>query len=278
VPSGAQAALGSAFTNCVASASGSSQTVTITLADSGGTCSLPASTATSVTIADITNPSAGSTTESVKTSVDTSAVNGITWDGRWGGSGSLLGVLGPGNSPASPGASSDGRYACTQAGWACATTPDGSPVPLAYRRSLAAIRPPQSRCSAWFDTGLAAFACSPSQLANAVQHFTLPHRGRFTLLVAKHRTGTAPGLVQVVGSPLRIGDTVRLVGKPARDEIVILNCLVGAKEYLIHLSRIRVKTGATAKITLVTGRVRPVLRRVTARVTVTRVVPKTSGG
>lgn len=68
--------LGAAFSNCSATASGSSGAVTITLANSGGSCSLPKNTAASLTIGSVTNPAAGSyanTGFTVRTSADSAA-------------------------------------------------------------------------------------------------------------------------------------------------------------------------------------------------------------
>src|SRR5205823_4407095 len=74
VPASPSVTLGAGFSSCTATAAGSSQTVTVTLA--GASCSLPASTAAALTIGGITNPAAGTYTASgftVKTSSDTAA-------------------------------------------------------------------------------------------------------------------------------------------------------------------------------------------------------------
>ena len=67
--------LGAGFSNCSATATGAGAVATITLANSGGTCVLPPSTAASLTIAGVTNSSAGGSTETVKTSADAVAAN-----------------------------------------------------------------------------------------------------------------------------------------------------------------------------------------------------------
>jgi hypothetical protein len=199
----------------------------------------------------------------------------VTWGGRWGGSGNLIGSqIGVGDSPASPGADPNGRYACTQAAWTCSNPPEGAPLPPARRHLLGAAKaPPQSQCATWFDTGLTAFACSATQLDRAFRTFTLPKRGQFTLLVPGHRTGTAPGLVQVVGRPLNLGEVVRFRGKPANDELVILNTVIHEREYLIRLSRIRMHAHATAEMALVDGQVLPILRSMSATIRVNPVRP-----
>ncbi|HEX6788752.1 MAG TPA: hypothetical protein VF091_05865, partial [Gaiellaceae bacterium] len=76
VPATPTIVLNSGFTTCTATATASAQTVTITLV--GASCSLPASTAASLTIKGLTNPAAGTlaaNTFSVKTSGDPVAAN-----------------------------------------------------------------------------------------------------------------------------------------------------------------------------------------------------------
>jgi hypothetical protein len=66
------------FANCTGAGSGSGTTVTITLSNNAGTCALAASAAGEVTIAGLTNPSAGTYVASgfsVKTATDASAAN-----------------------------------------------------------------------------------------------------------------------------------------------------------------------------------------------------------
>ena len=200
----------------------------------------------------------------------------VSWGGRWGGSGNLIGSqVGVGDSPGSPGAAPSGRYACTQAAWTCSNAPDGAPLPPGRRHLLGATKaPPQSQCATWFDIGLTAFACSPTQLNQAFRTFALPKRGQFTLLVRGHRTGTAPGLVQVVGRPLNLGEVVRFRGKPAKDELAILNSVIHGKEYLIRLSRIRMHAHATAKVAFADGKALPILRGMTATIRIDLVRPR----
>jgi hypothetical protein len=98
--------------------------------------------------------------------------------------------------------------------------------------------------------------------------------GSFTLVVKGHRTATAPGLVQVVGLPLHVGALIKLQGKTAKGEYIVLNCMVGIKEYLIRLSTIKARTGGSITISLKQGRPVAALRRIQANVRVTLVAPK----
>ena len=60
IPATPPITLGTGFSNCTATATASSAVVTITLANSGGTCSLPNNTTASLTVGSITNPAPGS--------------------------------------------------------------------------------------------------------------------------------------------------------------------------------------------------------------------------
>ena len=75
VPATPTIVLGAGFTNCSAAATGAGAVATITLADNGGSCALPPSTAASLTIAGVTNTSPGASVETVKTTADTTAGN-----------------------------------------------------------------------------------------------------------------------------------------------------------------------------------------------------------
>ncbi len=67
---------GTGFTNCSATSPGGSTTVTITLADSGGTCAVGNSTAASLQIGSVTNPTAiGAKTNKILDSADATSVN-----------------------------------------------------------------------------------------------------------------------------------------------------------------------------------------------------------
>ena len=73
--------LGTGFVNCSATVTGAGTVATVVLADSGGVCSLPASTVASLTIAGVVNGNTSGTVQpTVKTSADTTAVSetGVT--------------------------------------------------------------------------------------------------------------------------------------------------------------------------------------------------------
>jgi hypothetical protein len=123
------------------------------------------------------------------------------------------------------------------------------------------------------DESLAAAACSNAQLRRAVARHTLSERGSFSLLISRHRSATAPGLVQVVGRLLRPGAVLRFRGAPAKDEVVVLNCFVSDHEFQLRLSSLRIRAKAKARIVLTDGRPRVVLSRMKAKVRVTVVGP-----
>jgi hypothetical protein len=180
------------------------------------------------------------------------------WTGCWGGSGTCSDDIIPyGTSPRGPAARQGGRYGCTEVGWACSETPEGGPVPFSLHKGTKArsqrVTSParlslEEKCSSWTDSELAASACSPTDLRLANERHQLSKPGQFALLISGRRTATAPGLVQVVGSPLRVGESIRLRGTTAKDEAITLTCRVGKKFFVIRLRAIRTGSHAMIKI------------------------------
>lgn len=67
-------------------------------------------------------------------------------------------------------------------------------------------------------------ACNPGELRTAVRGRHLGKHGRFGLYLVtqRHRAATAPGLAQLLGSPLRPGESAVLAGTvPAGTRILI---------------------------------------------------------
>ena len=181
------------------------------------------------------------------------------WTGCWGGTGTCSDDIIPfGTSPKGPAARQGGRYGCTEVGWACSETPEGGPVPFNFRKGtrtepravpmLPVGTSLDEKCSSWMDRELAASACSPASLKLAHEQHQLSKPGQFSLLIRGRRTATAPGLVQVVGTPVRLGELVRLRGKMAKDVTIILICRVGRKLFEIRLSAVRARSDANIRI------------------------------
>lgn len=175
-----------------------------------------------------------------------SAPSWPTWVGKWGASDGT--IIGTGISPDSPGLQTP--FTCTQAGWACSSAPSGLPLRRLQRRDTTEPFAP-GECSTWFNVGLGAFACSPRQLARTAKQHAFDQAGVFKLTTSGRHTGTAPGVVQIVGGPLHDGGTVRFAGHPQSDEIVAINCLHLKRVYTIVLTHLHLTaTSATARITI----------------------------
>jgi len=206
----------------------------------------------------------------------------LSWTGRWGNSAGdavidngTLGYADTGSSPRGP--QSQTPYLCTQTGWFCSQNDniENGPVLSALRlptspstaeRPLQAAASPSfviSRCSSYYDGALAAFACSPSELTRAVKENQLTRSGHFSITVKGLHTGTAPGLVHVLGGPLRPGAVLRFAGRPAKDEVVKVNCFYRQKEYVTTLTKIAWGRFPHAALLLREGR--PYLRLVGLR-------------
>jgi hypothetical protein len=94
----------SGFSNCSATASGSFATATITLANSGGTCSVGSSSAVSLTIGSVTNGSmctCSASSFTVKTSVDTATASPASSIEIFGSATKVSFTTQPSNTPAS---------------------------------------------------------------------------------------------------------------------------------------------------------------------------------
>lgn len=211
----------------------------------------------------------------------------VTFSGRWGGSDGTNSVAGV--SPNSPG--DQDPFICTQAGWIGCTIDGGDTMPAMVGTGkpivqLAATRAKPGQpfalgvCSNWYDTGLTAYACSQRTLTTTVNRGKLASRGAFTISTPGHHSGAAPGLVQVVGGPVRVGTVFALRGKPARDEVVILNCFYRRRVWAIKLSQLRMRATATAVIVVRGGRPTVRLRRIAAAITTVDATPhpQTVGG
>jgi hypothetical protein len=127
-----------------------------------------------------------------------------------------------------------------------------------------------SQCAHIIDGGLTAGACSQSQLKKAVAEGRMAQPGQFSIQTGGHHTGTAPGVVQVIGGPARPGTVFTLTGKPAADEIVVFNCMSNGHEYAVIVGGIRLGRHALARLTLVNGLPSVRLTRMTATRRVTR--------
>jgi hypothetical protein len=147
------------------------------------------------------------------------------------------------------------------AGSARAMVRGAAPAPSAF-----------SRCSSWWDTGLAAYACSPSRWAKTVADAQTNVPGKFKLVIAGRHTGTAAGLVQVLGGPLMHPDTVRFVGHPETDEIVAINYFSAGHVWVVWLTKLDMQTGATVRLAG-TGKPAVTLHTLHARVDVRLLSP-----
>ncbi|HWT93965.1 MAG TPA: hypothetical protein VN238_13260 [Solirubrobacteraceae bacterium] len=159
----------------------------------------------------------------------------VDWPGRWGASGPN-----GGGSPASPGNQStfdtpwDARCADDNESTSCAVTAR-APRPTATPGAVAASA---KRCEAWFGPSVRAAVCSPSELAVAVSRRQLGRRGDVAVRVVRarsnkatavrDRSATVPGLAQLGGEPLRVGDRLLVEGDLAADAMLLVRAADGS--------------------------------------------------
>jgi hypothetical protein len=166
------------------------------------------------------------------------------WTGRWGED--INPSFDFGNSPTSPGF--DSRFACAAYGQddgTCERPPGARPLPpLAYRRSQRTSTPDVRLCSSWLGYGVTAIACDARLLRQAIREHRFRAPGWLRLRVAGHRSGSGPGLAQVTGDPLTVGEKLTVLGRASRrTRIMVQIRFNGLERYIatIPFSQIRAR-------------------------------------
>lgn len=141
------------------------------------------------------------------------AKNWVDWPGRWGATGDR----GSG-SPASP-----GNQATFTAPWESVRCADNNACESRVQNRRVSPGRAAAQCGAWFGPAVRATLCSPRQLGRAVKAQRLGRRGAMRLRVAgkrsrgRVRSASAPGLAQLSGAPLRVGQRLVVRGGVPRD-------------------------------------------------------------
>jgi hypothetical protein len=179
-----------------------------------------------------------------------------TWPGQWGaGCGQACGGALDANSPRSP-----GLQARFQTPW-CSTQ---TGVFTCDSRAL--------RCSDWLGPLVVAVACDPSLLAKGLRANNAIEPGALALILhGQERSGaTTPGVVQVLGDPLRPGDDFTVVADgPAtqvlvradQGNVVVEDRFAGLRAKPGQMLAITVARGSDGPVVLAGGH-RPVERRI----------------
>jgi WD40 repeat protein len=146
------------------------------------------------------------------------AGNWVDWPGAWG---TEQKVESPGN---------QGRYNAPYAS-VCGESQCKRSVQI--RGSQPPRRDAPASCSSWFGGDVVALACSHSGLAKSLASERLNRRGslRFVGLPRAARRGSAPGLAQVVGRPLRNGEGISLRGAAGTKTILMVRGVCGKRLY-----------------------------------------------
>jgi hypothetical protein len=114
-------------------------------------------------------------------------------------------------------------------------------------------------CGNWFGSGVSVVVCDPTRLKAAVDAGQLHRRGSFsgsTTARDAHRA-SAPGLVQILSSPLRVGDTATIVGPSSRSTVLFVRGADGrgmAWEARFANVRLRRSAHATLRVRRVRGK------------------------
>ena len=167
-----------------------------------------------------------------------SAGSWTDWPGRWGGTGQH-----GDDSPQSPG--NQRRFKCP---W------EGNPqdqTACSARRASASPAAVARSCRSWFGSSIAAAACSPSVLADAVAGGSLAGDGSLKLAVRgrRSRAASADGIAQLAAAPLRTRDTLIVSGTASSDTVLRVRFKEGSRLYTAALELGRIKRGERAVIT-----------------------------
>jgi hypothetical protein len=154
------------------------------------------------------------------------------WLGRWGED--LNEGHAFGNSPESPGRQE--RFACAAYGQndgTCQRPPGARPLPLAYGRSSSDSVPNARTCRGWLGFGITAIACDAEKLRWALRTHHFRQRGSLRLFLEGHRSAAGPGLAQVSGEPMGVGERLKVVGTGFQRTIIIVQIRFNGRQRYI---------------------------------------------
>jgi Vacuolar protein sorting-associated protein 62 len=175
------------------------------------------------------------------------------WHGRWGDSPGYVGGLG--TSPQSPKYQS--RCSCATVGYdsTCSRTPPPRGRQMQGSRSH---RAPSPRvCANWFGSGVAVLACDPVVLRQAIRTHRMRQRGSLHLRVKGRRSGDSPGLAQVIGEPLRVGETIDIRGRATTRTILMVGVRTGQSLYRCELAMPKMPASRRLELRIGTRNGRP---------------------
>ena len=118
------------------------------------------------------------------------------------------------------------------------------------RRGSASVATPD-RCGTWFGAGVVAAACSPRTLKRSLRTKRLGRKGTLRLRRSGQRSaGSAPGIAQVLGRPLDLGERLMVRGTASADTSLAVRALVGRTQLEGYFPKLRLR-GQTAVVKVV---------------------------
>lgn len=173
--------------------------------------------------------------------------NWVDWPGQWGADQHGATVA---NSPTSPGTKQ--RFECP---WQILNPSDACESSATSIRadSAQAYGAAASSCPNWFGGGVAATACSTSQLTAAVRAARMGRRGSFRLRVVKdrRRAGSSPGVAQLVAQPLTAGQRVIITGRAPADTKLFIRARAHGKLFEATFDHLGLRRNGTGTVTIV---------------------------
>lgn len=179
--------------------------------------------------------------------------NFTDWPGTWGV---------PTSGDASDGPDSPANQAHWNTPWRsdCGAYNDGCvhEASVTARSALAGTRRPRSvaetsrYCAAWFGPGTTAVACDPLQLSHSLQRRKLSGHSGFELLSPGQagEAASAPGVAQLSGDALRVGEQVSLTGSFSSRMSLLVRGRDGSELVEARFSGLRLGQGQKASVAL----------------------------
>ena len=150
--------------------------------------------------------------------------NWTDWPGTWGAGGDV-------DSPSSPASGPNGEHFYSPGDYQCAEDNEDCDDPLSRGASA------DSRvCQDWFGWGVNILVCDPEKLQKAEEDGRLTDRGGLSVNPPEAFTdssGTAPGLSQSAGQPLRAGSRFRIHGPTTADAELLVRVRIGDRFFAL---------------------------------------------
>ena len=149
------------------------------------------------------------------------------WPGVWGSEDALFDAAGP-RSPGEQESLFDIPFTYECVDDVCPSSMHGS------------ASSPAAECNSWFGENVVASACAAVPLARALGAGRLHQPGTMRLQIVgrSRRSASAPGVAQLIGDPLQVGDRLLVSGSGSQGATLVVRVLSGRHTYAARFERL----------------------------------------